>query len=206
MAIPANTDFTKFQWATLLDEIKREGRVKGTDQLDTLILNTVNDLLLQYCLSNRYLEMLLTNQPITTIIANGTYSTPTGFQLLRLLRYQRSDGFKYTLIKRPEWIENPTGKNPRYYEISSGVPTPTLNIFPTDNIPDGDTLLLDYYQYPAPIQSLTDIFPIPKLIASIKQKAIYRVHVYQNEIPAAQALKSDAGESEARSKPSGTIS
>ncbi len=200
------SDFTQFQLGDLLDTIKREARVKGTDQLDDLIVNTINNFLEQQCLMNRFFEMLTPNYQIPTVLNTGIYSAPPQFQLLRLLRYQRSDGFKYTLRKRSEWVENPPGTRPKFYEVSS-IPA-QINIFPFDDVPDGDTLLLDYYQYPTPfnLSALSAPFPIPKLVPSCIQRCIYRVHIFNNEIQAAQALKGDAVESEIRSKPSSTIS
>lgn len=184
---------------TLRTQIKKESRVSGSDNLDDYILDLINELFLDFIEKNHYFEMLVPNLNITTVaINNGIYPLPADFYAERLVRYQPSppNGSPYTLRKRNEYLENARGTMPHYYEVS-GV---SLTIFPAQNVPDGDLVLLDYYKYPN-ILATTDVFPIPRLIMNLKLRAIHRVLLYNNNIQQAAALRGEAMEMDYKVRP-----
>jgi hypothetical protein len=183
--------------ATLRDQIKQEARVKGSDTLDTFVDSLVNELLLDYALNNRYFELLITNYSIATLQSTGDYALPTDFMAERLVRYQPTNGAARTLNKRNEYMENARGTLPRWYDLT----TSKLSIFPYTDVPVGDAVLLDYYKLPDTLTANSN-FPIPRLLPSLKLRAIHRVMIYNNSLQTASALKGDSVEIEHRSKPS----
>lgn len=181
--------------AVLREEIKKESRVKGSDNLDAYVVSLINELLLDFVEKARYFELLLRDQPITLIDITGTYNLPTDFHKMRAVRYTIGSGQPYTIYPRGAYLSVPTPGNPRYYEAAGT----SLVISPEDNIRDVDTLVLDYYKYPAELTVDGDIFPIPRLIAPLKLKAIQRVVIYNRELGVAAALKGEADEQTAKS-------
>lgn len=184
----------------LVEQVKKEGRVKGSDNLDTFIKDTINELLLDFTEKVRYHEMLLLNVPITLVDETGTYALPSNYQTLHLARYKVGEqGMFYTINKRPTYVENTSGGRPRYYDLAAG----NINIFPFDQVSDDDTLEIDYYKYPDTLVDAT-VFPIPKLIVPVKKQAIYRTLLYNKELQTASAFGSGSVESEVRSRRSHT--
>lgn len=194
-----SASFQPLNLGDLVNQIKKESRIAGSNDLDDTVLGLINELLLQYTYNNRYFELLNTNYPIATIAATQAYSLPPDFQNFKSARYKVSSGSIYPLYKRTEHLAIPVSSIPRYFELSGG----QLNILPSDNIQDAESILLDYYALPPKMSDLTnDTFPIPRLYASLKQETVYRLLIY-NKVETAPALKSSAKENEIRSKPSG---
>ena len=180
----------------LREQIKQEARVKGADNLDTFIDNTINELLCDYAAKNRYFEFLETNHPITTVLNTGNYALPDDFIEARMIRYQNINGYTRTLNLRPVYIETARGHSPKWYELAGG----NLLIFPFDDVPVGETILIDYYKFPETLVSAS-VFPVPKLVAAIKRETIHRVLLYNEKLQLAAAFKGEAVDSETRSKP-----
>ena len=179
----------------LVDDIKIEARVKGSDNLDAWILNLINQLLLDYCEKNQYFELLITNSVIATLQATATYTLPTDFGRERLVRYLPVNGTSRTLVKRNQFLENPRGTLPRWYEIHGTV----LDIFPVTNMPAADSILIDYWKLPTTL-ILGDTFPIPRLLPTLRTRAVTRVLIYNNALNQAAELKKEAQESESRQR------
>lgn len=183
--------------AELRNLIKIESRVKGADNLDGYIDALVNELLLDYAQKNRYFEFLITNSPIVTTLAGGSYSLPTDFMAMRMVRFRmEASGSVRTLNLRPQYIETARGTMPKWYELAGD----SLVIFPVDDLKAGDTLLLDYYKVPDTLAA-GDAFPIPRLLPTVKLAAISRVLIYNEQMASAAALKGEAVDNEVRSKP-----
>lgn len=176
--------------------IKKEGRVEGSDNLDTFIDGVVNELLCDYAQKNRYFELLVTNEVIPTLLNTGTYDLPDDFMAMRLVRYkQGSSNYIYTLNPRPEYIETPRGSRPKWYEVVGS----SISIFASDDIPVNDSLLIDYYKFPQTLVSAS-VFPIPKLVTPVKLEAIRRVLIFNSKLQEAQIFKGDAVENSTLSK------
>lgn len=182
--------------SVLRDQIKTEGRVKGSDNLNLFIDGVVNELLLDYAQKNRYFEFLVTNVPIVTLAAIGSYTLPTNFMSIRLVRYRNANGYTRTLNARPPFIESAVGTLPRWHEIAGD----KIVIFPVDDLPAAETLLIDYYKVPDTLTD-NDPFPVPRLLPTVKLQAISRVLIFNDQLPSAAALKGEAVENEVRSKP-----
>lgn len=184
----------------LRNQIKREARVSGATDLDDFITSLINELLLDYCLNNRYFEQLRLNTVVAVSDLNGNYPLPTDFQTENLVRFKDNNTLNtWTLYPRTGYLANPAPGRPGFYQIVGG----QVSILPIDNFNIGDSILLDYYAFPVTLVDDADPFPIPKLIGPLKLKAIYRVHVYNGQLQQAQLLKGDAGENESRSKRTG---
>lgn len=182
--------------AQLRVEIKKEGRVEGSDNLDEFIDNTVNELLSNYAQNNRYFELLVTNEVIPTILNTGTYALPDDFIAMRLVRYKQGNtSYIYTLNTRLDYIETPRGSRPKWYEIVGS----NISIFASDDIPANDSLLLDYYKFPQLLTS-NSVFPIPKLVAPIKQEAIRRTLIFNSKLNEAQVFAGEADKHSTLSK------
>lgn len=182
-------------FAVLLDEIKRESRVKGSDNLDTFIKMVINELLLDYTDKIRYFELLLRDQPITLVDEQADYDLPSDFHKMRAVRYTIGSGLPYSIYPKGQYVPQTSGGNPRFYEIAGE----TITIMPADNIVDADTLVLDYYKYATELVDDGDVFPIPRLIGPLKLKAIHRVLIYNRELNVAAAMRGESMEQEYRS-------
>lgn len=184
-------------FAELVDQIKIESRVKGADNLDGFIGAVINELLLAYAQKNRYFEFLVTNSPVTTSFATSLYTLPADFMNMRLVRYKQANtGFIRTLNPRPQYIDTANGTLPRWYELAGD----KIVVFPYDDLPAGDLLYLDYYKIPDTLSG-TAVFPIPRLVPTLKLEAIHRVIIYNGDLQRAAALRGEAAENETRSKP-----
>jgi hypothetical protein len=182
--------------AELREQVKEEARVKGADNLDGFINTLLNELLVDYAQKNRYFEFLVTNYPITTLAATSGYDLPDDFMSMRLVRYRTATGWTRTLHPRSGFVDTPRGSIPRYYENSGN----QLMVFPVDDLLAGDTILVDYYKVPDTLTD-ADIFPVPRLVPTVKLAAITRVLIFNNEMAQAAALKGEATENEVRTKP-----
>lgn len=182
--------------AELRNLVKIESRVNGSANLDIFIDALINELLSDFAGKNRYFELLIINQEISTILNSGIYNLPDNFVAMRLVRYKQTNtNYFYTLNPRPQYIETARGRRPKWYDVAGN----TLSIFPSDDIPANDTIFLDYYKYPQLLTG-TSIFPIPKLVAPVKLEAIRRVLIYDNDLQAAQVLRGDSVEQETRTR------
>lgn len=182
----------------LREQIKTESRVKGSDNLDTFIDGIVNELLLDYAQKNRYFEFLVTNSSITTLFGISSYALPADFMNIRLVRYRQTPtGYTRTLRPRSTFVDTANGQTPRYFEIVGD----SIEVFPFEQLPADDFLLIDYFKIPDTLTG-PDIFPIPRLLPSVKLEAIHRVLLYNRDLAAAAAMKGEAVENEVRSKPS----
>lgn len=183
----------------LVDEIKQESKLQGSSDLNNFVLRLINELLLEYCLKNRYYELLQLNIPFNTTKDINIYPLPDDLQHISLIRYTNLAGNTRTLYSRNEFIANPVGSSPRYYQVAGNA----INLMPSTNIYSNEIILLDYYSVPAKMTDLeNDFFPIPRLYGSLKQRAIYRALKY-NAVATADSFKADAAEEEARVRPNG---
>jgi hypothetical protein len=182
--------------AELRAQVKEEARVKGSDNLDGFINTLLNELLVDYAQKNRYFEFLVTNYPITTLAATSGYALPDDFMSMRLVRYRTATGWTRTLHPRSQFVDTPRGSTPRYYENSGN----QLMVFPVEDLLAGDTILVDYYKVPDTLAD-ADVFPVPRLVPTVKLAAITRVLIFNNEMAQAAALKGEATENEVRTKP-----
>lgn len=183
--------------AILRDQIKIEARVKGADNLDAFIDATINELLLDYAQKNRYFEFLVTNSPVTTVLATSGYTLPTDFMNIRLVRYrQTSTGYTRTLEPRSSFVNTPNGRLPRYYDLAGN----QIQVFPFDDLPEGDILLIDYHKIPDTLTGAS-VFPVPRLLPSVKLDTIHRVLLFNRELAEAAAMKGEAFDNETRSHP-----
>lgn len=181
--------------AELREEIKKEARVKGSDNLNDMINAIVNRLLADYAQKNLYFQFLQTNVLIPTVAATGQYDIPDNFIRMRLVRYKTSNGFYRTLNPRPNYIETTYGSLPRWYDLAGD----KIQVFNFDNIPLGDFLVLDYYSFPAVMTDST-VFPVPKLVEPVKLEAIRRLLIFNRELQEAAAFRGDAVETETRTR------
>ncbi len=182
--------------AELRDQIKTEARVKGSDNLDSFIDTLINELLLDFAQKNRYFEFLVPNFSITTLAATGSYDLPADFMDMKLVRYRNANGYFRTINKRNGFIETANGTLPRWYELAGG----QIVIFPVDDLVADESLLIDYYKVPETLTD-NDVFPVSRLLPTVKLTAISRVLIFNQDLATAAALKGEAVDNEVRSKP-----
>lgn len=185
------------QTLTLADirtQIKTDAKVSGSDNLDSYITNLLNEYLLLYATEKRYMELLVLNHEIPTLAGIGEYELPANFMEAKFIRHRAASSFTRTLNKPNGFVETPSGSLPKYYIIAGT----TLNVQPFADLLAGDTIILDYYRYPDQLVEDTDVFPIPRLLAPIKQRVAHRVMIYNKELQQAAALKAESIEHEAR--------
>lgn len=181
------------QLSDLITQIKTEARVKGATNLDLFITNLINELLLQESINHRYHEFLTLNDA-SVVIADGSggpYNLPTGFFEIRTVRYKFANGYSKQLSSRNSFVNYFERGTPKFFEVFG---TEQIGFFPFTDVSasGGDSLILDYYTYPPQLVNPTDVFPIPKFLGPLKQLAAARVHIYNKDFNAAQALKGEA--------------
>ena len=176
----------------LRTEIKTESKVEGADNLDQMIYDLIQEILTTECENRSYLEMLVLNTEIPTVNITPSYILPSDFMRVRTVRYRAGTFPLRVLNDKNLYVQNPVGNAARYYEVAGSY----ITIEPYANIPDGDTLVLDYYKYPDTVVD-AGVFPIPKLIATVKQKVIARVLLYNKSMQQAAALQAEGTKNEA---------
>lgn len=181
--------------AQIRQDIKIEGRVDGTDDLDAWIDSLVNELLTSAIENRRYFELLVLNTEIPTEEGVSVYNLPANFCVMKQVGYKRGQNPTYTLHERNHFVEFPVGNRTRYWQVQGT----KLVISPFKDVPNDDVLVFDYYKYPDVLTGASN-FPIPKLIASVKQKAISRVHKYNRELEVAKALQAEGMSNESRGR------
>lgn len=179
-------------FTALRTEIKQESKVEGADNLDQMIFDLIQEILTTECENRSYLEMLILNTEIATIAATSSYALPSNFMRIRTVRYRQGTFPLRTLNDKNLYAQNPVGNAARYYEVAGS----NIVIEPYANIPNGDTLVIDYYKYPDTVVGGNN-FPIPKLIATVKQKVLARVLLYNKALQQAQALQAEGTKNEA---------
>ncbi len=189
---------TQIAFSDLVTQIKREARLSGSTDLDDYIKTLINELLLDYCSNNQYFELLQLNIPLITAAATTSYPLPIDYLQGSRVQYKPASGITRTLYLRNSFLGQPLGSVPRFYQIAGN----QISIYPFDDVVNNETILLDYYKAPDTLSADGDLFPIPKLIAPLKQRAIYRALLFNNSLQQASAFKGDASENEIRSKPS----
>ncbi len=116
----------------------------------------------------------------------------------RLVRYrQANSGYIYSLHPRSGFVDTPMGHTPRWYELTGN----SISVFPWDEVPAGDTLLVDYYKIPDTLSG-TMPFPVPRLVPTVKLEVIHRVMIFNRDLQSAAALKGEAVDNEMRARPS----
>jgi len=180
--------------AELREDIKVEARVKGSDNLDSWIDSLVNEILTSALQNKRYFEMLVLNEEIPTVAETDAYDLPDDFMAIRAVRYVTASGSSRSLNDKNHYVQIPRGRSPRYYEV---IGENSIIISPILDMPDDDTISIDYYRYPETLTEEDEI-PVPKLIAHIKQKAIARTLNYNKELQEMALLQTEAGVNEAR--------
>lgn len=181
--------------AQIRQDIKIEGRVDGTDDLDAWIDSLVNELLTSAIENRRYFELLVLNTEIPTEEGVSVYSLPANFCAMKQVGYKRGQSPTYTLHERGHFVEFPAGRSARYWQVQGG----NLIITPFRDVPNDDTLVFDYYKYPDVLTSSSN-FPIPKLIASVKQKAVSRVMKRDRDNETARVLAAEGASNESRGR------
>lgn len=177
----------------LTNEIKHESRVKGTDQQDDFIHDTINEVLVQHTEKQRFDEMYVPDYSLALSDGVGTYTLPANFQHLREVRFaQDNTAFRQIDVRN---VYDQKARNvgfPRFLEKTGS----SIRLFPYDGIRSTMGVQIDYYKTPDPLASSGDLFPIEKLINPVKREVISRVHLYYKEYKSAQAFESLSGKAE----------
>lgn len=167
----------------LIDDIKQEGRVKGSDNLNISILSLINECLLAHTETERYSKFLLIDVPITLVAGQGTYELPEDFQNIRTVYWWR-DGQPVnarTLREKGDFIERSRdGREPKWYELTAD----SITVFPYSDVKLTDHLTIDYWKQPDALVE-TDKFPLAKLYPVIKREVIARLHTFNKDYNAA---------------------
>lgn len=183
--------------SALTAEIKTEARVDGSTNLDVFIHALINELLLGYVEVTRYQELLVRDEAIVTVNAQGLYDLPEDFQSILSVRYRHASQTAYHhLNHRPQFVKEADGRYPNYYDLSGG----QLLVYPYSGLLATDVLLINYYKYPDELASADDVFPIPKLLVPIKRQAIARTHLYNRDLQVASVFRGESADNETKSR------
>lgn len=176
--------------------IKFESRVNNSTNLDSWIYSIIDEILQDYCNRNQYFELLKLDTALTLVTGSGQIDLPTDFATLKGIRY----GIGTTpvayreLHPMTESIKRTSDQgNPFFYFISSGK---KLNVTPFATLQSTDQMLLTYYIDPTSIfSSDAHVFPVPRLLSTVKKEAIMRVSQFHTDAEGAKMSSQDAGTS-----------
>lgn len=171
----------------LVDQIKVESRIKGANNFDITIKALINELLLTETETARYSALMVRGHEIGIADAEGSVDLPDDFANMARVWYSRTgQPLRSRIINhKNDFVEESRdGGEPKYYELAGN----QLIIFPYGQVLASDNLQIDYWKYPNKLEADDDVFPIPKLIPVLKQKAIARLHILEKDMNAADRL------------------
>lgn len=174
----------------LKEQVKRESRAKGTDQLDEFVYDVIREIHDQHTERQRFDELLVVDEVLTLTDSNGTVALPDDFQHLQEVRFSTDRSSFHRLdVRGPYHFKRGNYGLPKFFEKTGT----SLRFYPYDGIRESMGVQIDYYAR-ANLDSTTAEMPVNKLIPTVRREAISRVHLYYKENPSAQAYKGLAGE------------
>ncbi len=182
----------------LIDQIKVESRIKGSDTWNITVLGLINEYLLSETETGRYSHAVVRDFDIPLANNQGNYQLPFDLANIKSVYYAR-DGEAdrgRVLRNKNDFVEQSRqGREPKFYWLAGN----EIILEPFSEIIDTDHLSIDYFQYPTALV-VTDPFPIPKLIPVIKQKVIGRLHILNKDFNAADRMANSGEETEGKSE------
>ena len=162
----------------LIDSIKREVKLSGTNELDTTIGEIIDQELLKYAAKTKYSQFFVKDAQLLLEAATESIDLPADLQhfLPENIRYFEADfenddsGTELKPYNKRRSIES---GNPIQF-IRQGN---SLLLTPYKDIASGDYLLIDYYAFPVALGA-SDPFPIANLEATIRQEVMARCSVF----------------------------
>lgn len=178
--------------AELRAAVKREARIKSSNNLDSLVDEIITDILRDHCNKARYYELLKERVGISLVDEQQAYALPDDFQNLEVVYYGRGPNPTTTRIidLQPASVKQTWFNGiPRFYRMVAG---PKISLWPYGSILAMDQLQIDYYVDPASLfVDDSDNFPIPRLESAVKKDAIARVQRFHAASQEAQIMDAD---------------
>lgn len=178
-------------YAQLQTEIKKEARVKGTEDLNQFILDTVNELMCQQTTREKHFELYVPDYRFNLADGSRSYDLPSDFQHLTDVRFANDGSCFRDLDPRNDYHLKVSDRGtPRFYELAGS----SLRIYPFADVNENMAIEIDYYRAPTLFDSTDSsaVFPVPKLYNAVKRDAIARTHIYYKEYQSAQAFAGGA--------------
>lgn len=169
----------------LQTQIKREARVKGTDELDGFVSDVVKEIHDQHTERQRFDELLVPDYELSLADQYAWVGLPDDFQHLKEVRFS-TDGSSFRELDVRGDFHQKRGNYglPKFYEKVDR----SIKLYPYDGIEDTHSLQIDYYKS-ATLDSTDATMPVNKLVPLIRREAISRVHLYYKEESVASAYK-----------------
>lgn len=169
----------------LRTQVKREARVKGTDQLDEMVDDIIVEVHDQHTERQRFDELFEPDEVLTLTAANGIVALPDDFQHMGEVRFS-SDGssFRRLEVRGPYNHKRGNYGFPKFYEKTGS----NIRLYPPGDILDTHALHIDYYRK-ATFDSSNDVLPVDKLVPLVRREVISRVHMYYKENQSATAYQ-----------------
>jgi len=169
----------------LRTQVKLEGRVKGTDQLDGFVDDLIREVHDQHTERQRFDELFEPDRALTLESASGVVTLPEDFQHLSEVRFS-TDGssFRRLDVRGAYHFKRGNYGYPKFYEKTGS----NIRLYPPGDILDTHSLHIDYYKR-ATLDSSNDIMPVDKLVPLVRREVISRVHLYYKEQQSATAYQ-----------------
>lgn len=179
--------------SSILDSLKTEARVKGTDEIDAWIVDLINQTVFDETYQNRFQELYVPLSEVTVLTNTSEYALPEDFQTLERVYFSPwLDGAMIELtIPNSNLILTQTYGYPRFYRLAGTA----LQVYPYSLlVADQARLAISYYKsHPLfTLGSLDDLLLVPKLRNVVIKACAARVHVYYKEFQSGQVLGNGA--------------
>lgn len=166
-------------WAELVAEVKKEARIAGDAEFDTLVLSLLNEYQLEAAMSAKPPELR------DVVELTSPYPLPADLLTIETVEY---DGYQLRPYDKPAWPTAKLGYPQRYLQG-----TPNLKLFPapTYELPY-KTVSLSYYKTPTKVTEALTGSPLERLTPYILRATIRRVRLFHDgDASVANALQSD---------------
>lgn len=151
------------------DLIRAEAKIKGSDEMDVWLNETIQDELNTLTAQMRYPEL---RSIAALTIADGAATIPPTAQHLNLdnviYRPLADAANDYPLIRNKHTIGQDLGLTKYVYRVGT-----TLIVWPTIEMDGSDILLLEYWRYPT-LATDQAVIPVDGLIPTLKLRAVTR--------------------------------
>lgn len=158
----------------MVDRVRAEAKVKGSDTLVGFIIYIINEVLQEYTARRRFDQLRVVSHPIART-ADGTFPLPANLQALqRDYIYFSEDGDyednSYGLLYAGDFRGNSAGLPNRIQRVGNN-----LLVYPYGDLTADSRIYINYWRKPTELLLPSDVLEIEELQATVLKESIARV-------------------------------
>lgn len=183
-------------FAQLLDDIKREARVKAGDDLDDWIKSVINQEYRKLCSNAEYPELLVPFAAVTIASdAQSQFTLPVGLRRLVSVDFAQDSTQPYwrSLTKKNVFAPSLTQGSPAWF-FQAGT---SLYLFPASSVVTTNAIRITYFKEPTALVADGDTMEVSKLEEVVIERTLARVLRYHRDDQSV-AVEANAAQTEAR--------